>query len=154
MDCAVDADRSIVLVIDEWVGECTVQFWKSRSSNSDRMARCRGCSMVVPLAYGLHIYAEEPRLSCLRIGRDLGTHTHTTILRLSGFSSEQPGWASTRRNIHPLTPNVVINHPLSDLPSLSTLLRPVPVSGFTQPLQKKDFITLDMPPYYQCTKNH
>jgi len=40
-------------------------------------------------------------------------YTHATILRLSGFCLWQPGWASTRRNIHPLTPIVVINHPLS-----------------------------------------
>jgi len=30
------------------------------------------------------------------------THTHTTVL---------PGWAVTRRNIHPLTPIMVINRP-------------------------------------------
>jgi len=41
------------------------------------------------------------------------SHTHTTILRLSGFCPEQTGWAGTRRNIHPLTPIVVISHPLS-----------------------------------------
>jgi len=41
------------------------------------------------------------------------TLTHTTILRLSGFCLGQSGWAGTRRNIHPLTPTVVINHPLS-----------------------------------------
>ena len=41
------------------------------------------------------------------------THTHTTVLRLCGFCPGQPGWAGTRRNIHPLTPIVVINHPLS-----------------------------------------
>jgi len=40
-------------------------------------------------------------------------YTHTTILRLSGFCLEQPGWASTERNIHPLTPTVVISRPLS-----------------------------------------
>jgi len=40
------------------------------------------------------------------------THTHTTILQL-GFCPGQPGWASTRRNIHPLTPIMVTNHPLS-----------------------------------------
>jgi len=34
MDCAVEDDESIVLVIDEWVGEWTVQFWRSRSSNN------------------------------------------------------------------------------------------------------------------------
>jgi len=48
MDCAVEDDGSIVLVIDEWVGECNVRFWKSRSSNSDLMARCRGCSTDYP----------------------------------------------------------------------------------------------------------
>jgi len=41
------------------------------------------------------------------------THTHTTVLRLYGFCPGQPGWAGTRRNIHPLTPIVVIIHPLS-----------------------------------------
>jgi len=41
------------------------------------------------------------------------TTTTTTILRLSGFCLGQSGWAGTRRNIHPLTNIVVINHPLS-----------------------------------------
>jgi len=45
------------------------------------------------------------------------THTHThNHLWLSGFVRDNPGpgWAGTRRNIHPLTPIVVISHPLSD----------------------------------------
>jgi len=41
------------------------------------------------------------------------THTHTTVLRLYGFCLGQLGWAGTRKNIHSLTPIVVINHPLS-----------------------------------------
>ena len=41
------------------------------------------------------------------------THTHTTILPLYGFSVGQRGWAGIRRNIHPLTPIVVINRSLS-----------------------------------------
>jgi len=41
------------------------------------------------------------------------THTHTAVSRLYRFCPRQPGWAGTRRNIHPLTPIVVINHPLS-----------------------------------------
>jgi len=41
------------------------------------------------------------------------THTHTTVLRLSGFCPGQTGWAGTRRNIHPFTPIMVINRPLS-----------------------------------------
>jgi len=40
-------------------------------------------------------------------------HTHSTVLQPSGFFMGQPGWAGTRRNIHPLTPTVVISHPLS-----------------------------------------
>ena len=40
------------------------------------------------------------------------THTHTTVLWLSGLCPGQPGSAGTRRNIHPLTPIVVISHPL------------------------------------------
>jgi len=44
---------------------------------------------------------------------DANIHTHTAILWLSGFCPGQPGWAGTRRNIHPLRPNMVINHPLS-----------------------------------------
>ena len=40
-------------------------------------------------------------------------HTHTAILWLTGFCPGQPRWAATRRNIRPLTPIVVISHPLS-----------------------------------------
>jgi len=41
------------------------------------------------------------------------TTTTTTILWLSGFCLGQPEWASTRRNVHSLTPILVISHPLS-----------------------------------------
>jgi len=48
---------------------------------------------------------------CLGLPRWAGTHTHThNHLRLSGFCPGQPG---TRRNIHPLTPIMVINRSLS-----------------------------------------
>jgi len=40
------------------------------------------------------------------------TQTHTTVLQLYGFCQWQSGWAGTRRNIHPLTPIMVINRPL------------------------------------------
>jgi len=30
-------------------------------------------------------------------------HTHTTVLRLCGICPGQPGWAGTRKNIHPLS---------------------------------------------------
>jgi len=49
--------------------------------------------------------------SCLTHTQTIILHKHTTVLRLYGFCPGQPGWASTRRNIHPLTPIVVINHP-------------------------------------------
>jgi len=41
------------------------------------------------------------------------TTTTTTILRPYGLCPRRPGLAGTRRNIHQLTPIVVINHPLS-----------------------------------------
>jgi len=43
--------------------------------------------------------------------QEIHTHTHTTVLRLCGICPGQPGWAGTRRNIHPLTLIVVINYP-------------------------------------------
>jgi len=41
------------------------------------------------------------------------TRTHTQPFYGSGFCLGQAGWATIRRNIHPLTPIMVINHPLS-----------------------------------------
>jgi len=41
------------------------------------------------------------------------THTHTTVLWLTGLCLGEPGLAGTRKNIHSLTPIVVISHPLS-----------------------------------------
>ena len=43
------------------------------------------------------------------------THTHTHN-RLTAFGPGQPRWAGTRRNIHPLTPILIIGHPLSTSP--------------------------------------
>ena len=40
-------------------------------------------------------------------------HTHAcTHNRLTAFGPGLPGWASTRRNTHPLTRILVIGHPL------------------------------------------
>jgi len=47
------------------------------------------------------------------------THTHTTVLQLSGFCPGKRGWAATRRNIHPLTPIVYCGHQSS--PSTSSI---------------------------------
>jgi len=59
--------------------------------------------------------AQVPNNMCMhtRMHAWTHTHTHTTVLRLYGFCPGQPRWAGTRRNIHPLTPIMVISHPLS-----------------------------------------
>jgi len=44
------------------------------------------------------------QLSCKR------AHTHKSF---TAFCLGLPGWAGTRRNIHPLTPILIIKHPLS-----------------------------------------
>ena len=41
------------------------------------------------------------------------THTHTHTQPFNGFCPGLPGWAGTRRNTHPLTPILIIGHPLS-----------------------------------------
>ena len=73
--------------------------------------------------------------------------THTAILWFSGFCPGQPRWAGTRRNIYPLTPIMVINHPLSASsiyhdpwhPSCSTYVLD---SLFTQCLSKFSLVYL------------
>ena len=52
----------------------------------------------------------------------------TTVLWLFGFCPGQPGWASTRRNIHPLTLIVVINHPYL-LPPSTTIHGILPIQS-------------------------
>jgi len=67
MDCAVEADGSVVdVIIGAQVGESTARFWSGRSLSNCHMARHRGCLWVEPLLYGLRVYAEEPRLLHLR----------------------------------------------------------------------------------------
>jgi len=41
------------------------------------------------------------------------TTTTSTTSTITTLCLGLPGWASTRRNIHPLTPILIINHPLS-----------------------------------------
>jgi len=75
-----------------------------------------------------------------------------------------PGWASTRRNIHPLTPILIINHPL---PASSIYCDPrnplcsiyVPSSLFAQSLSKFSLVYLLVwhPPFhtpYISSPNH
>jgi len=71
------------------------------------------------------------------------THTHTTILRLCGFCPGQPGWAGTRRNIHPLTLIVVINHPYLPPPS-TTIHGIVPIQSYTYTYTYISYVTMEM----------
>jgi len=67
-------------------------------------------------------------------------HTHTTVLRLFGFYPGQPG--TTRRNIHPLTLIVVINHPY-----LLHLLRSMASSLFN-PRALQSFSTISVQVFF------
>jgi len=67
------------------------------------------------LVNSFRVYNFKSRGMCYGILASLDgvfvTHTHTQpfyILRLCGFCPGQSGWAGTRRNIHPLTPIVVV----------------------------------------------
>jgi len=60
-----------------------------------------------------HICTSIYYCECYHYAIYTSAHTHTTILWLSGFCPGQPGWAGTRRNIHPLRPIVVISCLLS-----------------------------------------
>jgi len=62
------------------------------------------------------------------------THIHTTVLRLYGFCLGQLGWASTRRNIHQLTPIMVIDPYLLYASKLTTIHCILPVQS-TCPLK-------------------
>ena len=53
-----------LLVIDESVHACRVQFWSCRSGSSCCMARHPGCSVVVRQTSGLLVYAQELRYAC------------------------------------------------------------------------------------------
>jgi len=52
------------------------------------------------------------------------------------FVRDNPGWAGTRKNIHPLTPIVVISHPLSASSNYHDPLHPPCSSLFPQSLTK------------------
>ena len=70
-------------------------------------------------------------------------HTqHTTILRLCGICPGQLRWAGTRRNIHPLTLIVVINHPY-----LLSLLRSMASSLFN-PHAWRSFSTISVQVFF------
>jgi len=75
------------------------------------------------------------------------TTTTTTILQLSGYCQGLPGWADTRRNIHPLISILIINPNLS---ASSIYCDPwhnpcsiyVPHSFSAQPLSKSSLVYL------------
>ena len=106
------------------------------------------------MALALHLETAQSQNNCTyaTLSKQLHTATTTTttittVLRLSGFCSGQPRWASTRRNIHPLTPIVVINHPLSASSIYYDPWHPrysiyVLDSLFVQPLSKSRLMSL------------
>ena len=54
------------------------------------------------------------------------THAHThTHNRLTALCPGLPGWASTRRNIHPLTSILIIRHPINFLHPFTLTLKSV-----------------------------
>ena len=91
---------------------------------------------------------------------DVDTHTHThTHNRLTAVGSGLPGWAGTRRNTHPLTPILVVGHPLStssihrdpQYPSCSAY---VPDNPPRQPLSRSSLVlplVLYPPLHTPCT---
>jgi len=77
----------------------------------------------------------------------LSVPLQTTILWLSGLCMGQPWWAGTGRNIHPLTPIMVSNHPLSASSIFYDPWHPpcsiyVPDSLFPQSLSKFSLVYL------------
>jgi len=57
-------DGSLLLVINESVHVCRVQFWSCRSGSSCCTARHQGCRVVVRRTSGLLVYARELRDAC------------------------------------------------------------------------------------------
>ena len=76
------------------------------------------------------------------------THTHThTHNRLTAFVPGQPGYAGTRRNTHPLTPILIIGHPLSSSSIYNDQWHPlcsfyVLDSPLVQPLSRSSLVFL------------
>ena len=57
--------------------------------------------------------SNNPNLADAVVAGLLSSTRLSTHSRLTAICSGLPGWAGTRRNIHPLTPILVIKHPLS-----------------------------------------
>jgi len=61
-----------------------------------------------------HHVAVASEITTISLFSSWSIHTHThTHNRLTAFCPGLPGHARTRRNIHPLTPILIIGHPLS-----------------------------------------
>jgi len=103
------------------------------------------------IVHMLIVYTPIPSIcDCLSHSRKtLHTHTHThthnrfTALWILSFCPGQPGWTGTRRNIHPLTPIVVINRPYL-LHSSTTIHGIIPVQ-FTH---QTDFSTISLQVFF------
>jgi len=99
--------------------------WKLKHTNSileysEYFFQISSKSLVAVLSYTI-----------LKFRRFFETHCATTvILHHSRFCLGQPEWAHTRRNIHPLTPVMVINHPYLLPPS--TMIHGILLVQFAQ----------------------
>ena len=92
------ADGDTVNIGIEWTGDVSLYcnfitcvllwFWCIYATLSVVTDLCKFYYLTCMLMLGILTY------TC--------THTHTTVLRLCGICPGKPGWAGTRRNIHPL----------------------------------------------------
>ena len=80
---------------------------QSRCISVDWMFCARYC--VTGKIPGILFY----RTQCSCVNQNLALRHTRTHNRLTAVGSGLPGWAGARRNTHPLTPILVIGHPLS-----------------------------------------
>ena len=129
---------SLLVQCPVWISNVPKQNHRVRT-NYDSTSILRNLFLRIPRSYCHNNYASMHART--------HAHTHTTISQLSGFCPGQPGRAGPRRNIHPLTPIVVINHPLSASSIYYDPWHPlcsiyVPDSLFSQSLSKFSLVYL------------
>ena len=71
--------------------------------------------LVLPFCYRLAAQEKRPLNGCRNSSNPIKVYTTVTYTqnRLTALCMRLTGWAGTRRNSHPLTPILVIRHPLS-----------------------------------------
>jgi len=71
------------------------------------------CPIPSPLVILLPASSDQGKISRGKAGRNQRANTHHHYHHFTILCQGLSGWAGTRRNIHPLTPILIINHPLS-----------------------------------------